>query len=127
MYNMINTVYRFIPGGLHPKGRTWAGSGLRCLIWVAVTWLLLQVNAEAQTAVGDWNGGLQKGLGVILSLGFVAGCVMVIGGFLAARRDENWKMTVLYGVGVAGAAALMSALFFSFGQGGAVVTPTWGQ
>ena len=127
MYNMINTVYRFIPGGLHPKGRTWAGSGLRCLIWVAVTWLLLQVNAEAQTAVGDWNGGLQKTLGVILSLGFVAGCVMVIGGFLAAKRDENWKMTVLYGVGVAGAAALMSVLFAAFGQGGAIVQPAWGQ
>jgi hypothetical protein len=52
---------------------------------------------------------------------------MVIGGFLAAKRDENWKMTVLYGVGVAGAAALMSVLFSAFGQGGAVVTATWGQ
>jgi Na+-translocating ferredoxin:NAD+ oxidoreductase RnfA subunit len=126
MYNMIKMMYRFIPGGLHPKGRSWPSSGLKSFIWVPVTWLL-QVNAEAQTAVGDWNGGLQKTLGVILSLGFVAGCVMVIGGFLAAKRDENWKMTVLYGVGVAGAAALMSVLFAAFGQGGAIVQPSWGQ
>ena len=39
---------------------------------------------------------------------------MVIGGFLNARRDENWKMTVIYGVGVAGAVALMKAMFGLF-------------
>jgi hypothetical protein len=39
---------------------------------------------------------------------------MVIGGFLNARRDENWKMTVIYGVGVAGAVALMKAMFSLF-------------
>jgi len=93
--------------------------------WVPATWLLLQENAGAQT-IGDWQGGLQKTLGVILSLGFIAGCVMVIGGFLAAKRDDNWKMTVLYGVGVAGASALMSVLFAAFGQGGAVVQPVFG-
>jgi hypothetical protein len=124
---MIRWMYRYVSGRPRAKARIWACSRLRSFIWVPVTWLLLQVNAEAQTAVGDWNGGLQKTLGVILSLGFVAGCVMVIGGFLAAKRDENWKMTVLYGVGIAGAAALMSVLFIAFGQGGAVVTPVWGQ
>jgi hypothetical protein len=96
--------------------------------WVPpLIWLLLEVNAGAQTTNSNWNSGLQKTLGIILSLGFIAGCVMVIGGFLAAKRDENWKMTVLYGVGVAGASALMSALFTAFGQGGAVVTAVWGQ
>ena len=39
---------------------------------------------------------------------------MVIGGFLNARRDENWKMIVIYGIGVAGAVALMKALFAIF-------------
>ena len=89
--------------------------------------LLLQVNAGAQTTNSNWNSGLQKTLGIILSLGFIAGCVMVMAGFLAAKRDENWKMTVLYGVGVAGAGALMSVLFTYFGEGGAVVTAAWGQ
>jgi cation transport ATPase len=51
---------------------------------------------------------------LITAFGFIAGCTMVIGGFLNARRDENWKMTVIYGVGVAGAVALMKAMFGLF-------------
>ena len=47
--------------------------------------------------------------------GFIAGCVMVMTGFLNAKRDESWKMTVIYGIGVAGAVALMKALFAMFG------------
>jgi hypothetical protein len=39
---------------------------------------------------------------------------MVMGAFLNARRDENWKMTVIYGIGVAGAVVLMKALFAIF-------------
>jgi hypothetical protein len=35
----------------------------------------------------DWNVALQKTLGVILSLGIITGCVIVISGFLAAKRD----------------------------------------
>jgi hypothetical protein len=58
---------------------------------------------------------LKQGLNLIVVFGFIAGCVMVIGGFLNARRDENWKMTVIYGIGVAGAVALMKALFSIFG------------
>jgi hypothetical protein len=29
---------------------------------------------------------------------------------VSSKRDENWKMTVIYGIGVAGAVALMKAL-----------------
>jgi hypothetical protein len=36
-------------------------------------------------------------------------------GLLNAKRDENWKMTVIYGIGVAGAVALTKALFAMFG------------
>jgi len=57
--------------------------------------------------------------------GFVAGCVMVMAGFLTAKRDENWKMTVIYGLGVAGAIAIMKALFTFFGAGGAAINPSW--
>jgi hypothetical protein len=58
---------------------------------------------------------LKSGLNLIVVFGFIAGCVMVMGGFLNARRDENWKMTVIYGIGVAGAVVLMKALFTMFG------------
>ena len=146
MPNMIISLYRYVDwnGGLERNLGIILSLGLTAgcvLVILAVSkafgwqrfWvpplilLLLQVNAGAQTTNGDWNSGLQKTLGIILSLGFIAGCVMVMAGFLAAKRDENWKMTVVYGVGVAGASALMSVLFAAFGQGGAVVTPVWGQ
>jgi hypothetical protein len=47
--------------------------------------------------------------------GFIAGWVMAMSGFLNAKRNENWKMTVIYGIGAAGTVALMKALFAMFG------------
>jgi hypothetical protein len=75
------------------------------------------------SSIGNWTisgfvSQLSQGLSLITVFGFIAGCVMVIGGFLNARRDENWKMMVIYGIGVAGSVALMKALFSLFGGGG---------
>jgi hypothetical protein len=47
--------------------------------------------------------------------------VMVMNGFLNARRDENWKMTVIHGLGVAGSVALCKTLFSLFVANGASV------
>jgi uncharacterized membrane protein len=63
----------------------------------------------------SFTNPLKNGLNLITIFGFIAGCVMVMGGFLNARKDENWKMTVVYGIGVAGAVVLMKALFAMFG------------
>jgi hypothetical protein len=77
------------------------------------------LHAAAQsTGTGDLSSfinPLKSGLNLITVFGFIAGCVMVIGGFLNARKDENWKMMVIYGIGVAGSVALMKALFSLFG------------
>jgi hypothetical protein len=77
--------------------------------------------AESAFAQSAGNGGLNNfinplkdGLNLITIFGFIAGCVMVMVAFLNARRDENWKMTVIYGIGVAGAVVLMKALFAIF-------------
>jgi cation transport ATPase len=88
-------------------------------LWLASTSLTLFVStAQAQSSGGSSIPGyvtqLVQGLNLITAFGFIAGCTMVIGGFLNARRDENWKMTVIYGVGVAGAVALMKAMFGLF-------------
>ena len=73
--------------------------------------------------LGQFHNPLKNGLNLIMVFGFIAGCVMVMSGFLNAKRDENWKMTVIYGIGVAGAVALMKALFAMFGgAAGSVVT-----
>jgi hypothetical protein len=101
-----------------------AGSaGLRRMwVQVAVFWLMffaMSGNSWAQTAgnngLDSFTGPLKEGLNLIMVFGFIAGCVMVIAGFLNARRDENWKMNVIYGIGVAGAVALMKALYAMFG------------
>src|ERR1700739_3533406 len=80
-----------------------------CLASTSLT--LLVSPAQAQTSGGPSIGGyvsqLVQGLNLITAFGFIAGRTMVIGGFLNARRDENWKMAVCYGVGVAGGGALV--------------------
>jgi hypothetical protein len=89
-------------------------------IWTKSFIVLLALSAisppaYAQSGLEVFINPLKQGLNLIVVFGFIAGCVMVIGGFLNARRDENWKMTVIYGIGVAGAVALMKALFSIFG------------
>ena len=103
-----------------PYDRTvWLRAWVRTLL--AGAGLSLLAHAQAQTGptatqptVSNFVSPLVQGLNLITTFGFISGCVMVIGGFLNARRDENWKMTVIYGIGVAGAVALMKALFFLF-------------
>ncbi|MBV8142922.1 MAG: hypothetical protein JOZ60_12865 [Verrucomicrobia bacterium] len=87
---------------------------------VFVVALLLCLGANAAFAddpgtLDSFINPLKNGLNLIMIFGFIAGCVMVMSGFLNAKRDENWKMTVIYGIGVAGAVALMKALFTMFG------------
>jgi hypothetical protein len=84
--------------------------------------ILINLSPSVARAQQTGSGGLQQfigplksGLNLIMIFGFIAGCVMVMSGFLNAKRDENWKMTVIYGIGVAGAVALMKALFSMFG------------
>jgi hypothetical protein len=79
--------------------------------------------ADGTESLDSFIGPLKNGLNLIMVFGFIAGCVMVMSGFLNAKRDENWKMTVIYGIGVAGAVALMKALFAMFGgAAGSAVT-----
>jgi hypothetical protein len=87
------------------------------LTGTSLSLLLSPANAGTTSGGGPLGGfvsQLVQGLNLIIAFGFIAGCTMVIGGFLNARRDENWKMTVIYGVGVAGAVALMKAMFGLF-------------
>ena len=77
--------------------------------------LTLHAAAQSSGDLSSFINPLKSGLNLITVFGFIAGCVMVIGGFLNARKDENWKMMVIYGIGVAGSVALMKALFSLFG------------
>jgi hypothetical protein len=71
-------------------------------------------SSSSYGSIGQFATQLALGLNLITACGFVAGCVMVVNGFLNARRDENWKMTVIHGLGVAGSVALCKTLFGLF-------------
>ena len=78
--------------------------------------------ASSNASVGQFAAQLGQGMNIITASGFIAGCVMVMNGFLNARRDENWKMTVIHGLGVAGYVALCKTLFTLFvANGGSIV------
>jgi hypothetical protein len=78
--------------------------------------------ASSTASVGQFAAQLVQGMNIITASGFIAGCVMVMMGFLNARRDENWKMTVIHGLGVAGSVALCKTLFTLFiVNGGSIV------
>ena len=68
------------------------------------------------SSLNNFINPLKDGLNLITIFGFIAECVMVMGAFLNARRDENWKMTVIYGIDVAGAVVLMKAVRRFFGR-----------
>jgi hypothetical protein len=71
-------------------------------------------SSSSSASIGQVVAQLAQAMNLITAFGFLAGCVMVMSGFLNARRDEYWKMTVIYGLGVAGSVALMKALFGLF-------------
>jgi hypothetical protein len=78
--------------------------------------------ASSNPSVGQFAAQLVQGMNLITASGLVAGCVMVMNGFLNARRDENWKMTVIHGLGVAGSVALCKTLFGLFvANGGSII------
>jgi len=78
---------------------------------------------SSNASVGQFATQLVQGMNIITASGFIAGCVMVMNGFLNARRDENWKMTVIHGLGVAGSVALCKTLFSLFvANGGSIVS-----
>src|ERR1700723_2510849 len=96
-----------------------------CLASAAVCRLVIRSSAQGAVApptaaassnpsTGQFAAQMVQGLNLITACGFVAGCVMVVNGFLNARRDENWKMTVIHGLGVAGSVALCKTLFGLF-------------
>jgi hypothetical protein len=95
----------------------------RVLVLAMLLWSVDAAFADGTGSLDSFTGPLKNGLNLIMVFGFIAGCVMVMTGFLNAKRDENWKMTVIYGIGVAGAVALMKALFAMFGgAAGSAVT-----
>jgi len=71
----------------------------------------------AQAAGGtNIQGALSKVLGLLMLIGFVYGVVKVIGGAANYNRDpDGAKQTIIAGVLIAAAVAIMTVLFTAFG------------
>ncbi|MBV9875489.1 MAG: hypothetical protein JO025_12220 [Verrucomicrobia bacterium] len=76
--------------------------------------LTLTTTASSDASGGQFAAQLVQGMNIITASGFMAGCVIVVNGFLNARRDDNWKVIVIHGLGVAGSVALCKTLFSLF-------------
>lgn len=83
----------------------------------AVTLPLAQISTEVKT-------GFQYGLGILFMVGFIWGVINIWGGAERMKRgDAEGKMGIVSGIIIAGAAAIMSALFYIFGLSGGALAP----
>ncbi len=84
----------------------------------------------AQTGGGGASGQLQQGfslaLGIMFMFGFIWGVLKIWGGANAiSKGDPDGKAGIIAGIIIAGAAAIMGALFAIFGLSGAALTPSF--
>lgn len=78
----------------------------------------------AQAAANGFVNGLSKALGLIMLIGFVYGVIKIIGGAANYNRDpDGAKQSIVAGLLIAGAVAIMFALFAAFGVDVAGLTP----
>ncbi len=72
----------------------------------------------------ELRDGFQSGLGILFMVGFIWGVINIWGGAEKMKRgDAEGKMGIVSGIVIAGAAAIMSALFFIFGMSDGALTP----
>jgi len=75
---------------------------------------------------GALRDGFQAGLGILFLVGFFWGVITIWGGAQKLKNgDSDGKLGIVSGIVIAGAAAIMGALFSIFGMNGGVLTPTF--
>lgn len=84
----------------------------------------------AQATGGSSTSQLQQGfstaLGILFMFGFIWGVIKIWSGANAiSKGDVDGKMGIVAGIIIAGAAAIMGALFAIFNLSGATLTPTF--
>ena len=92
--------------------------------------LLLSQSANAAVSLplaqipSEVKSGFQYGLGILFMVGFIWGVINIWGGAEKLKRgDAEGKMGIVSGIIIAGAAAIMSALFYIFGLSDGALTP----
>ena len=91
---------------------------------------LVGLTILAQATGGDSTAQLKQGfstaMGILFMFGFFWGVVKIWSGANAiSKGDADGKMGIVAGIIIAGAAAIMGALFAIFNLSGATLTPTF--
>ncbi len=72
------------------------------------------------------KNGFQAGLGIMFLAGFLWGVIKIWNGAdKMSKGDADGKMGIVSGIIIAGAAAIMTALFAIFGMSDGALTPTF--
>ncbi|HVT94077.1 MAG TPA: hypothetical protein VG897_14630 [Terriglobales bacterium] len=70
--------------------------------------------------------GFSSALGILFLVGFIWGVITIWGGAQKLKNgDSEGKMGIVSGIIIAGAAAIMTALFAIFGMADGALTPTF--
>jgi fumarate reductase subunit D len=105
---------KILPDQIHSLG------GLYSIYYFKIHSSLLpiaQVPASLKTSI-------QFALGVVFLFGFIWGVIKIWGGAdRMSKGDADGKMGIVSGIIIAGAAAIMGALFTIFGMSDGVLTP----
>ncbi|WP_068772052.1 hypothetical protein OH491_09285 [Termitidicoccus mucosus] len=84
---------------------------------LGVPLILAQVPSQVKT-------GFQYGLGLLFMIGFIWGVINIWGGADRLKKgDADGKMGIVSGIIIAGAAAIMTAMFYIFGMSDGALTP----
>ncbi len=91
---------------------------------------LVGLNILAQATGGDSTAQLKQGfstaMGILFMFGFFWGVIKIWSGANAiSKGDADGKMGIVAGIIIAGAAAIMGALFAIFNLTGATLTPSF--
>jgi hypothetical protein len=91
---------------------------------------LVGLNILAQATGGDSTAQLKQGfstaMGILFMFGFFWGVIKIWSGANAiSKGDADGKMGIVAGIIIAGAAAIMGALFAIFNLSGATLTPSF--
>ena len=83
--------------------------------------------SPALAQVTGLSDGVGKAMGIVMLIGFIFGTICVVGGGFAIRRGDTdaGKLSIIGGLIIAGAPAIIRALFTAFGLGGSAVDITW--
>ena len=82
--------------------------------------------AQATGGTAQLQQGFSTALGILFIFGFFWGVVKIWSGANAiSKGDADGKMGIVAGIIIAGAAAIMGALFAIFNLNGAVLTPSF--